>query len=163
MNLIRRMKPEDWDAVRSIYQEGIASGHATFETHPPAWEDWDENHMPECRFVTTQDRQVVGWAALSPVSSRCVYAGVAEVSVYVSAAMRGRGVGKKLLQTLIHGSEGAGIWTLQAGIFPENLASIKLHKSCGFREVGYREHLGKLDGQWRNVILMEHRSKVAGI
>lgn len=161
--MIRDMKSDDWEAVRSIYQEGIASGNATIETHPPSWEDWDQRHMQGCRSVATQDYQVVGWAALSPISSRCVYAGVAEVSVNVSVSMRGQGIGKKLLGALIHDSEQAGIWTLQAGIFPENVASIKLHESCGFREVGYREHLGQLNGQWRNVILMERRSKIVGV
>ncbi|MCJ7622492.1 MAG: N-acetyltransferase family protein [Anaerolineaceae bacterium] len=157
------MKRDDWVAVRSIYQEGIDSGNATFETHLPSWEAWDQNHMQTCRFVAARDHHVVGWAALSPVSGRCIYAGVAEVSVYVCTSMRGQGIGKKLLQTLIHNSEQAGIWTLQAGIFPENIASIKLHKSCGFREVGYREHLGQLYGKWRNVVLMERRSKTTGI
>lgn len=163
MNLrIDALKSEDWDAVRTIYWEGIATGNATFETRVPEWSIWDNKHRPDCRLVAREDTQIVGWAALSPVSSRQVYAGVAEVSLYVATSARGRGVGKFLLRALVEASEQAGIWTLQAGIFPENVASIELHKSLGFREVGRRERLGQMNGVWRDVILMERRSQVVG-
>lgn len=157
-----KMKAEDWGAVQSIYREGIATGDATFEMETPEWEEWDKKHLNDCRIVARKDGQVAGWAALSPVSSRCVYAGVAEVSIYVTASARGMGIGKTLLRTLIEESERKGIWTLQAGIFPENEASIALHKAYGFREVGYRERIGKMNGIWRDVILFERRSEVAG-
>lgn len=164
--VIEPMQPEDWQAVRAIYLEGIATGNATFEIDAPSWEVWGKSHRSDCRFVARKgDREggrVVGWAALSPASGRCVYAGVAEVSVYVAEAIRGQGVGKALLQALVEESERQGIWTLQAGIFPENIASIALHKSCGFREVGHRERLGQMRGVWRDVLLMERRSKVVG-
>jgi L-amino acid N-acyltransferase YncA len=160
---IEFMTPADWSAVRAIYEEGIATGHATFETTAPEWEKWDSGHRPECRLVARRNNDVLGWAALSPVSGRCVYAGVAEVSVYVAAAARGLGVGKTLLQTLIDAAEQAGIWTLQAGIFPENTASMALHRACGFREVGRRERLGQMNGVWRDVALLERRSKVVGV
>jgi L-amino acid N-acyltransferase YncA len=159
---VETMKPKDWAAVQSIYQEGLATGNATFETDIPEWEDWDKSHLSECRLVARSEGQVFGWAALSPVSGRCVYGGVAEVSVYVAASTRGQGIGKTVLQALIEESEQAGIWTLQAGIFPENVASIALHKACGFREVGYRERLGQMNGLWRDVILLERRSQVVG-
>lgn len=161
--IVERMKDEDWEAVRSIYQEGIAAGNATFETETPEWEIWNNSHLHSCRFVARKEGQVVGWAALSPVSTRCVYAGVAEVSIYVAASVRGKGVGKALFCALIEESERQGIWTLQAGIFPENETSIGLHKACGFREVGHRERIGQMKGVWRDVILMERRSKVVGI
>jgi L-amino acid N-acyltransferase YncA len=159
---IDRMKGEDWAAVRAIYLEGIATGHATLETCAPEWEKWDGDHLRDCRLVAWEGDQVVGWAALSPVSGRCVYAGVAEVSVYVAASARGRGVGKALLGALVEESERQCIWTLQAGIFHENTASIALHKSCGFREVGRRERIGQLNGVWRDVLLLERRSEVVG-
>ena len=152
------MREGDWPAVRAIYEEGIATGQATFETETPSWETWNENHLATGRLVARKRGQVVGWAALSPVSGRCVYAGVAEVSVYVTKKARGQGIGTALLQALIIDSEEAGIWTLEAGIFPENRASLALHKACGFRQVGYRERLGQLNGLWRNVILMERRN-----
>ena len=161
--VVEEMRDVDWEAVRSIYREGIATGNATFEMDVPDWEDWNEGHLRDCRFVARKGERVVGWAALSPVSSRCVYAGVAEVSVYVAASARGRGVGKALLRALVEGSEFQGIWTLQAGIFPENEASIALHKACGFREVGHRERLGQVKGIWRDVVLMERRSNVVGV
>ena len=160
--LIESMRPADWPWVREIYLEGIATGQATFETEAPSWEHWDTAHSPFARFVARQREDIVGWAALSPVSQRCVYGGVAEVSVYVTSASRGAGVGGALLRTLIEGSERNGIWTLQAGIFPENSASIALHLACGFREVGRRERIGKLNGIWRDTILLERRSKTIG-
>jgi phosphinothricin acetyltransferase len=164
MNItVTPMKPEDWDAVRLIYREGIATGHATFETDAPEWEEWDKSHLRECRLVARSDGEVVGWAALSPVSSRCVYAGVGEVSVYVRASARGQGVGKSLLWALIKESERVGISTLQGGVFPENITSIAIQKACGFREVGLRERLGQMNGVWRDVLLMERRSKTVGI
>ena len=167
------MPPDLWPAVREIYREGIATGNATFETELPEWEKWDSSHRKNCRLIAFEpideeeliplDRlNVLGWAALSPVSSRRVYAGVAEVSVYVAAAARGHGVGKALLQALVEESEQNGIWTLQAGIFPENRASIALHKSCGFRKVGVRQRVGKLGDTWRDVMLLERRSEAVG-
>lgn len=164
MNLVfERMKPEHWPAVREIYAEGIATGLATFETDPPGWDEWDAKHSDQCRIVAKDEGGIVAWAALSPVSDRCVYGGVAEVSVYVAASSGGRGVGRALLRELVRESEKSGIWTLQAGIFPDNEASLKLHRSCGFREVGRRERLGELDGRWRDVILLERRSKIVGV
>jgi len=157
------MIADDWPAVRAIYLEGIAYGDATFETTAPSWKAWDRAHRPNCRLVARLDGQVAGWAALSPVSGRCVYAGVAEVGIYVGAAARGRGAGTALLQALVRESEQAGIWTLQAGIFPENEASIALHKRCGFRVVGRRERIGQMHGRWRDVILMERRSQVVAV
>lgn len=155
--LIRSLTAQDWASVRQIYEEGIATGHATFERSAPPWEDWDRGHLPDHRFVATGDGAVVGWAALSPVSERCVYGGVAEVSVYVAAAARGRGVGVELLKRLVDSSEASGIWTLQAGIFPENTGSLALHRRCGFRIVGTRERLGRLNSVWRDVLLLERR------
>ena len=160
--MIDNMQPSDWERVRSIYLEGIATGNATFETSAPAWARWDADHLSKPRLVFREGEKVCGWAALSRVSGRCVYAGVAEVSVYVAQDQRGRGIGRDLLTALVHRAEQAGIWTLQAGIFPENRASIELHLKCGFREVGVRERLGQMAGVWRDVVLMERRSKVAG-
>ncbi len=158
------MQPSDWPAVREIYAQGIATGNATFETDLPGWEKWDANHRQDCRLVARSgDSSMFGWAALSPVSGRCVYGGVAEVSVYVATATHGRGVGKALLNALIEQSEAAGLWTLQAGIFPENIASLALHKSLGFREVGIRQRIGKLGDHWRDVVLLERRSVKIGI
>lgn len=157
------MSGEDWPQVRQIYLEGISSGNATFETEAPSWEKWDSGHLQDCRLVARDHSRVLGWVALSPVSSRSVYAGVMEVSVYVGNAARGEGVGRALLSALVSCAEAAGIWTLQAGIFPENVASIQLHTSLGFREVGRRERIGKLVDRWRDVTLLERRSKVAGI
>jgi phosphinothricin acetyltransferase len=160
--IVRALQPSDWQAVRRIYLEGIATGNATFETAAPEWEKWDRSHLPSCRLVAADGDEVVGWAALSPVSTRRVYAGVAEVTVYVATLSRNRGVGKLLLSALINESEAQGIWTLQAGIFPENTASVALHKSLGFREVGVRERLGKLSGVWQDVMLLERRSSTVG-
>jgi L-amino acid N-acyltransferase YncA len=174
---ILSMPPDLWPAVREIYREGIATGNATFETEVPDWEKWDGSHRKNCRlvaldaleegvgdFLTPLDHtRVVGWAALSPVSGRRVYAGVVEVSVYVADAARGRGIGKALLKAVIEESEVQGIWTLQAGIFPENAASIALHKACGFRKVGVRRKIGKLGDVWRDVILLERRSPRVGL
>jgi L-amino acid N-acyltransferase YncA len=159
---IRKMRPEDWEAVRAIYAEGIATGQATFETETPAWESWDRSHLPFARLVAETAEVIAGWAALSLVSQRKAYAGVAEVSVYVSAADRGRGIGRVLLRELVAASETEGIWTLQAVVFPENAATIALHKGCGFREVGRRERVGKLNGTWRDTILLERRSDKVG-
>jgi L-amino acid N-acyltransferase YncA len=156
------MQPADWLAVREIYRQGIATGNATFETELPDWEKWNSAHRQHCRLIARKEEEILGWAALSPVSARAVYAGVAEVSVYVAATARGRGIGKALLQALIEESERHGIWTLQAGIFPENVASITLHKSCEFREVGVRRSIGKLGDTWRDVLLLERRSQVVG-
>ena len=158
---IRAMGAADWDGVRSVYEEGIATGNATFETAAPEWERWDAGHRADCRLVACDTAGVAGFAALSPVSARRVYAGVAEVSVYVARRARGMGMGLRLLQELVRASEAAGVWTLQAGIFPENVASLALHARCGFRVVGTRERIGQRDGRWRDVVLMERtRSKV---
>ena len=151
-----------WPAVRAIYAEGRAGGDATFETAAPSWKAWDAAHLEAHRIVARRDGEVVGWAALSPVSERCVYAGVAEVSVYVGERARGQGVGRALLDALVRSSEAAGIWTLQAGVFPENEASLSLHRACGFRIVGVRTAIGKHHGVWRDVVLMERRSSEVG-
>lgn len=163
MTSIVPLTASHWDAVRAIYLEGIATGHATFQLAAPPWPEWDKSHLPSCRLVAKFERQVIGWAALSPVSGRCVYSGVAEVSVYVAEAARGTGIGTKLLAKLIAESEEENIWTLQAGIFPENKVSLMLHIRAGFRIVGIRERLGSMDGHWRDVVLLERRSSVAGI
>jgi len=160
---LKPMRVAHWPAVRRIYEEGIATGNATFETSVPDWEEWDRRHLPGCRLVAVDGKAVVGWAALNPVSSRAVYAGVAELSIYVAEARRREGIGRLLLDRLISCSEQAGIWTLQAGIFPENEASLRLHQQCGFRVVGRREKLGALYGIWRDVMLLERRSTVVGI
>ena len=159
---ISGMRASDWDEVRHIYGEGIATGNATMETAPPPWEAWDQAHRPDCRLVARDGDRMLGWAALSRVSERCAYGGVAEVSVYVSQEARGRGVGRRLLEELVRASEEAGIWTLQAGIFPENAASLSIHQHCGFRVVGVREKLGKLGSAWRDVALLERRSERVG-
>lgn len=154
---VEPMTPGDWPAVREIYTEGIATGDATFETEAPAWDRWDATHLAEHRLVARLEGRVAGWAALSPVSDRCAYAGVAEDSVYVASWARGRGVGRALLTALIAGADARGIWTVQTGIFPENAASVALHERCGFRVVGTRERLGRLGGRWRDVLLLERR------
>jgi len=160
---IAPMTPADWDDVRRIYEDGIATGNATFESSAPAWEAWDRAHRPDSRLVARSGGRALGWAALSRVSERCVYGGVAEVSVYVEAAARGRGIGRRLLEELVRASEEAGVWTLQAGIFPENAPSIALHERCGFRVVGIRQKLGQLRGAWRDVALLERRSSRVGV
>jgi L-amino acid N-acyltransferase YncA len=159
---IAPMHPEDWPAIDEIYRQGIATANATFETESPGWEKWNAAHHPHSRLVARDREQVLGWAAVSPVSTRRAYAGVAEVSIYVAARARGKRIGTILLPRLIEQSERNGIWTLQAGIFPENVASVALHKSCGFRQVGARERIGQLNGIWRDVLVFERRSPVVG-
>ena len=160
--VIDALRPDDWPAVEAIYREGIATGMATFETETLPWEQWDAAHRPDCRLVARDGARVLGWAALSPVSDRCAYAGVAENSIYIAAAARGQGIGKRLLGALVEASEAAGIWTLQTGIFPENAASLALHQACGFRIVGTRERVGQLHGVWKDVVFLERRSRVVG-
>ena len=152
------LRPDDWPAVKTIYAEGMATGHATFETTVPTWEDWDASHLPDHRFAARADGRVIGWVAASPVSGRCVYRGVVEHSVYVAGHAQGRGVGRRLLEALVASTEAAGIWTIQSGIFPENAASLALHERCGFRRVGIRERLGEHQGRWRDVVMIERRS-----
>ena len=159
---IRELEPKDWQDVKNIYLEGIATGQATFQTEAPSWEDWDEGHLKNLRYVAVNSDEVAGWIALTPISGRCVYAGVAEVSIYISSQFRGQKVGFQLLQHLITESEIQGLWTLQAGIFPENEASLALHQKLGFRIIGLREKLGKQNGVWRDVNLLERRSRIAG-
>jgi len=154
-----QMTASDWAQVRAIYVEGLREGNSTFETQAPSWEAWDEAHLKSPRLVMRADDKVLGWAALSAVSRRSVYSGVAELTIYVTESARGKGIGRALLEQLIEESEQAGIWTLQASIFPENVASIELHLKCGFREVGRRESIAKLNGVWRDTILFERRSK----
>ncbi|HEU5476952.1 MAG TPA: GNAT family N-acetyltransferase [Gaiellaceae bacterium] len=155
--LVRELRPADWHAVRVIYEDGIRGGDATFETEAPSWEEWDAAH-PELRLVAERDAVVLGFAALSPASPRLCYRGVGEVSVYVVGEARGSGVGRALLEELVQRSEQAGYWTLAAGVFPENEASLRLHEACGFRLVGVRERLGESAGVWRDVVLLERRS-----
>jgi len=157
------MTPESWEAVRRIYNAGIATKNATFQTEAPDWDVWDQSHRKDCRLIAITDDQIAGWAALSNVSNRCVYAGVAEVSIYVDPAYSGKGIGDQLMKQQIIASEQHGIWTLQAGIFPENKASIALHLKNGFRIIGTREKVGKMDNVWRDTVLLERRSKVVGI
>ncbi|RZK35798.1 MAG: N-acetyltransferase family protein [Pedobacter sp.] len=156
---IRKLLPSDWDSVKSIYEKGIATGNATFQTSPPSWKQWDSSHLDTCRIIAEENGNVVGWAALTPVSSRCVYAGVAEVSVYVDPEQSGKGIGLALLQELVALSEAEGIWTLQAGIFPENIGSLRIHEKAGFRTLGIREKIGKQNGVWRDTVLLERRSR----
>ncbi|HZB50905.1 MAG TPA: GNAT family N-acetyltransferase [Mycobacteriales bacterium] len=159
--MIRSMTAADWPAVAAVYAAGIATGDATFETEIPSWARWDAGHLPGHRLVAVDGGAVLGWAAVSPVSDRCAYAGVVEDSIYLAEAARGRGVGRALLTALVTSTEGAGIWTVQTGIFPENAASLALHRAVGFRDVGVRERLGRMpDGRWRDVVLLERRSRV---
>jgi phosphinothricin acetyltransferase len=161
--VIDLMQPRDWEFVLAIYLEGIATGQATFETEAPDWERWDAGHLPQCRLVARNGDGVLGWAALSPVSKREVYAGVAEVSVYVASAARGRGVGGALMRALIEASERHGVWTLQSSVFPENQSSVALHLNHGFREVGRRERIARHHGVWRDTAVLERRSRVVGV
>ena len=164
MNLeIKHIRSKDWQAVNEIYKMGIETGIATFELEVPSWEKWDQSHLKSCRLAAWLNNTLVGWAALSPVSDRCVYGGVAEVSVYVDTNQSGKGIGTKLLENLVKASEKEGFWTLQAGIFRENEASIQLHKKVGFREIGYREKVGKKNGIWHDNVILENRSKTIGI
>ena len=156
--VIDQMKASDWEQVRSIYLEGLRSGNSTFETDAPSWEQWDEGHLEFARLVMRDGDEILGWAALSSVSKRNVYRGVAELTVYVTEISQGQGIGHALLEALIEESERNGIWTLQASIFPENTASVKLHLRCGFREVGRRERIAMLNGMWRDTLLFERRS-----
>jgi phosphinothricin acetyltransferase len=160
---VRKMRPGDWPRVSAIYTEGIASGFATFEKTVPSYEVWDKAHLSHCRLVAEDQGEILGWAALSPVSSRCVYGGVAEVSVYTGKKFHGRGVGKLIMEELIRHSEAAGYWTLQSGIFPQNKASIALHEKVGFRYLGKRERIGQSDGIWYDNLLFERRSTVVGL
>ena len=160
--IVTGMSPADWKTVRRILEDGIATGHASFDTEVPDWEAWNGSHLEACRLVARVEGEIAGWAALSPVSSRCVHSGVAEVSVFVGSGFRGRGVGTALMRDLVAASEHEGIWSLQGGVFPENAASIALQKAFGFREVGLQERLGKLNGVWRDVVLMERRSRIVG-
>ncbi len=160
--VIRSMLKEDWQMVANIYKEGIDTQLATFETNVPSYTDWDISHLKIGRFVAVTNEKILGWAALSPVSGRCVYGGVAEISIYVGKESRGLGVGKLLMQNLILESEKQGLWTIQSGVFPENKASIALHKKMGFRCIGTRERIGKLHGVWKDNVLFERRSKLVG-
>jgi phosphinothricin acetyltransferase len=152
------MTPAHWADVRAIYLEGIATGNATFETEAPDWDRWDADHLAVGRLVAVSDGRIVGWAALSPVSRRRAYRGVAEVSVYVAAHARGSGVGTLLLLALIEAAEAAGLWTLQASVMAENIATVRLHERAGFRQVGRRERIGQRSGRWRDTLLLERRS-----
>ena len=159
----RGLTRADWDQVSLIYRDGIADGQATFEVAVPTWDEWNAGHLPFARLVALSPEDLIkGWAALSPASSRAAYSGVAEVSVYVASNARGKGIGGTLLEELILQSEQSGIWTLQASIFPENLASVALHQKCGFREVGVRRRIGKLNGVWRDTVWLERRSNIVG-
>lgn len=157
------MSPADWPDVSSIYLEGIRTGNATFETLAPTWEQWDRMHLSVGRLVARQGRSIAGWAALTRVSQRSCYAGVAELSIYVATWARSQGVGDALMKAAIQASEAAGIWTVQGAVFPENKASLALCAANGFREVGRRDRIGKRDGQWRDTILVERRSTAVGI
>ena len=157
------MLPTHWESVKQIYAEGIATGYATFQTGIPSWDEWNEAHVKNSRLIAIENEAILGWAALTPVSGRCVYAGVGEVSVYVSEKARGKGIGKLLLNALINESEKNNFWTLQAGIFPENIASVKIHEACGFRIIGAREKIGQSNGLWRDTLLLERRSTIVGI
>lgn len=162
--IVTEMKETDWLPVSDIYTEGINTKIATFQSTAPSWEDWNNGHCKTCRLVAKSGEEILGWAALSPVSSRCVYAGVAELSIYIANKFRGKKVGTALLEEIIKRSEENGYWTLQSGIIRENIASLSIHKKCGFREIGYREKVGKMDtGTWHDVVLVERRSKVTGI
>jgi L-amino acid N-acyltransferase YncA len=159
----RPMTANDWEHVAEVYRQGIETGNATFQQDIPSWQDWDNWHLKNCRIVCIMENQLAGWAALTPISGRCVYAGVAEISVYIADKFRGQRLGLQLLQQLIEESEKENLWTLQAGIFPENTASLTIHEKLGFRKIGYRERIGKMKGKWRDTILLERRSGKIGI
>jgi L-amino acid N-acyltransferase YncA len=167
--IIEAMRPDDWEAVRAIYAEGISTGLATFETQTPDWKAWDSAHLFVCRLAARvhaadgRGAMMAGWAALSPVSRRAAYRGVAEVSIYIAGWARGQGIGRALLNQLIADAEQAGFWTLQSSIFAENTASLALHRLCGFREVGRRERIAQRDGVWHDTVIMEWRSAVVGV
>lgn len=161
--IIEDLLPSDWEAVKNIFIQGIQTGNATFQLEAPTWEEWDSGHTQNCRYVARLNDQVVGWIALSPISSREAFSGVAEVSVYLDGSITGKGIGSKLLQYMIKESEKYGYWTLQSMIFPENASSIYLHKKYGFEEIGTRKRMGKLHGVWRDVVLLERRSLIVGI
>jgi L-amino acid N-acyltransferase YncA len=160
--IFRSMRPGDWSSVATIYRQGIETGNATFQTDIPTWDSWDAAHIKNCRIVAAHSEEIIGWAALTPVSGRCVYAGVAEVSVYVSPRYHGQKIGTMLLGKLISESEEAGLWTLQSSIFPENLPSLRIHLNLGFRKVGVRKKIGKMNGIWRDTVLLERRSAITG-
>ncbi len=155
---LRPMRADDWPAVGAIYEQGIATRQATFETAVPSWDDWDAGHLAEPRLVAERDGEVLGWAALSPTSRRACYAGVTEGSVYVAEGARRQGIGLALLSALLTQADAAGIWTIQTAIFPENVASIELHRRCGFRVVGVHERIARLDGVWRDTVVLERRA-----
>ena len=159
----RPMTAEDWTSVAEIYKQGIETGNATFQQEIPTWDDWNNGHIKSCRIIAEINNEIVGWAALIAVSGRCVYAGVTEVSVYIANKYRGQKIGTKLLDKLIIESENEKLWTLQAGIFPENFTSLKIHEELGFRKIGHREKIGKMNGIWRDTVLLERRSKLIGI
>jgi L-amino acid N-acyltransferase YncA len=161
---VRALEPGDWPQVREIFLEGIASGHATFETAAPPWQTWDATHLEFGRLVAVADdaQRIIGWSALSPTSNRSAYSGVAEVSVYVAAGFRGQGIGRLLMSRMINESEANGIWTLQASVFPENVASVTLHEAFGFRKIGFRERVARLNDRWRDTIVLERRSQIVG-
>lgn len=159
----REMLEEDYPSVKKIYLDGIATGNATFQTDAPEWQDWDKSHFKHSRIIVLFNGEIAGWAALSMVSSRCVYAGVAEVSVYIDSNCRGKNLGTKILEKLVKSSEENGIWTLTASVFPENEVSLKIHEKNGFRVQGFRQKIGKMNGKWRDTLLLERRSKIVGI
>lgn len=161
--LFRSLTEGDWPQVSEIYRQGLETGNATFASEVPRWQEWDKGHLQFCRLVAELNSRVAGWAALSPVSSRCVYWGVAEVSIYISEEFRGQRIGTSLLGKLVEESENHGIWTLQAGIFPENHGSILIHEKTGFRKVGTREKIGQMHGLWRDTVLLERRSTKTGV
>ena len=160
---IKCMAEESWPEVARIYEEGIATKNATFQTEAPLWTDWNKAHRQDCRLVASIDGKIVGWAALSPVSARPVYRGVAEVSIYIDNEFRGKKIGDQLMDMLIRESEANGVWTLQSGVFPENEASIRLHLKHGFKVLGVKDRIGKMDNNWRSVALLERRSNSVGI
>jgi len=164
--IMEQMKPEDWEQVLEIYYHGMETQNATFEMNEPdwkSWDDWDRDHLPQCRLVFREGEKILGWASLLPISAREAYQGVAEVSIYLHKDAMGKGIGTKLLQALIEASEEAGMWTLQSEIFPENTGSLKLHEKMGFRKIGFREKIGQMeDGRWRDVVLVERRSQRVG-